>query len=365
MVTPVLDWSARIASHVAEVEQLLDSRLAGLRRRWHAEVVGESGGGAAFDVDPPALLRDMLERGGKRTRPVMTYLGWIAGDGHRRDVGHPDVVRAGAAVELLHAFALVHDDVMDESDTRRGRPTLHRNVARLHRAGGGRGSSERFGESVAVLVGDLAHAEADRLAATLPAPLSDVWQQLVLELVAGQLWDLTGSAAADRRLSFARSVARQKTGNYTVARPLQLGAAAAQGSPELLAALGEYGRHAGEAFALRDDMLGAYGDPAVTGKPAGDDLRSGKPTVLLAMSAQLLTGPAIDALAVAGTAEMTAAQVCTLQQAMLEQGVVERVEAMIDERIGDALDALAPGVVSADGIEQLTRVVDELTRRGR
>jgi geranylgeranyl diphosphate synthase type I len=252
---------------------------------------------------------------------------------------------------------------MDQSATRRGGPTVHESAARLHARRHGIGGSARFGESIAVLVGDLAHSEADRLAATLPPEMRRVWQQMVLELIAGQTWDVVGSAAADRRLDFARLVARQKTGYYTVARPLQLGAAAARSGAETFAALAEYGRHAGEAFALRDDVLGVYGDPRATGKPAGDDIRSGKPTVLLALAAETLRGPAATALAEAGSTRMTDADVRLVQDAMVQQGVVAEVEAMIDARVDDALAALQTRHLAADGVAGLTWMVAGLARR--
>lgn len=353
---------ADVAGHLARVEALLDDRLDELGRAWHGVVDAP---GVPLGVDPPALLGELVRRGGKRTRPAMTYLGWVAAGGPRDGRGYPDVVRAAAALELLHAFALVHDDVMDESLLRRGRETLHRGAAGLHADTGALGDSARFGESVAVLTGDLAHAEADRLAAELPPALRDIWRGLVLELVAGQLCDLTGTATADRRLSFARGVVRQKTGNYTVARPLQLGAAAAGAGEATLAALAAYGRHAGEAFGLRDELLGVFGDPGVTGKPSDDDLRAGKPTVLLAVAAETVRGDAADALARVGTPGLGPADLGVLRRALVDQGVVARVEAMVDERVADAASALRTGAVAADGVAQLTRVLGDLARRGR
>ena len=140
---------------------------------------------------------------------------------------------------MLHCFALVHDDVMDESATRRGRPTVHERAARVHNAYGGLGTSRRFGDSIAMLTGDLAHSEASRMAASLPGPMRRVWQQMVVELIAGQTWDVVGSAIADRRVDYARSVARQKTGFYTVWRPLQLGAVAAGADDEGVGGAGD------------------------------------------------------------------------------------------------------------------------------
>jgi len=355
-------WADRIATHVSLVENRLSSELDELREAWdHDDVEADQ----PFALDLPHQLRQLLERGGKRTRPVMTLLGWVAGDVRDDQHGYEDMILASAAIEMLHCFALVHDDVMDESATRRGEPTVHARSARLHARHDGRGDSDRFGDSIAVLVGDLAHSEADRLAAGMPAPMRRVWQQMVLELIAGQLRDVVGSAVADRRIGYARLVARQKTGSYTVTRPLQLGAVAAGADGAALAALTEYGHHAGEAFALRDDILGVYGDPGSTGKPAGDDIRSGKPTVLLALAAETLRGPAATALAVAGSPRMSDDQVRSVQDAMVDHGVVDAVETMIDDRVGSALAALESPSLSADGVAGLTRVLADLARRGR
>ena len=377
--TVLPSWTERIAAHVSLVERTLTHRLDEVQASWDRTTTG---GCVAEESNLPHQLRELLERGGKRTRPLMVLLGWIAagaGDepsgqrpdahGHdnqgRDDHGHDDMVTAAAAVEMLHCFALVHDDIMDESPTRRGHPTVHESAALRHVRRGGIGGSARFGDSIAVLVGDLAHSEADRLAASLPAPMQEVWQQLMLELLAGQVADVVGSATADRRVEFARLVARQKTGYYTVARPLQLGAVAAGADTRTLTALGDYGRHAGEAFALRDDVLGVYGDPHTTGKPAGDDIRSGKPTVLLALAAQSLDGAAGDALRLAGTPDMTDEDVRVVQDAMLERGILASVEAMIDDRVGDAVAALDPSALSAAGVRELKRALDDLARRGR
>ena len=356
------DWAERIERHVEDVEALLSGELQELITSWD---LGTPDPGISYSAHLPMQLRELITRGGKRVRPIMTLIGWVAGDVGQQRRGYGDMMRASCAIEMLHCFALVHDDVMDESSTRRGRPTVHRRAARLHSAHRARGTSERFGESIAVLAGDLAHSEADRLAASLPAPMRRVWQQLVLELIAGQTWDVVGSAVADRRVEFARSVARQKTGYYTVARPLQLGAVAAHADAAALAALDAYGRHAGEAFALRDDILGAFGDPVTTGKPAGDDIRSGKPTVLLALAVAKLQGAAATALEAAGSPTMTDQQVTAVQDALHEYGIVAEVEALIDTRIADALAALDTGCLSPDGVAGLAYMVTDLVRRGR
>nr|WP_269449737.1 polyprenyl synthetase family protein [Auraticoccus cholistanensis] len=298
----------------------------------------------------------MVRSGGKRIRPAMVHWGWAATTGvdpDREQAQRETMVRVAAALELLHVFALVHDDVMDQSLSRRGQPTTHVGVAALHRRAGGHGDAERFGESIAVLVGDLAHAEADHLVAGLDAPLRDTYRTMVVELVQGQRLDLTGAASGRRDLDHALSVARAKSGAYTVQRPLQLGAQVGAAAPGLQQALEEYGHHAGAAFALRDDVLGLWGDPERTGKPVGDDLLAGKPTVLLALAAERLPGrwrPLVDGRAVT---PLHPGQVPDVLAAMVEAGVRDEVEDMIDVEVRAAERALQQAPVRAEAAEGL------------
>ena len=313
------------------------------------------------------MLQALNGTGGKRIRPSMAHWGWVACGGRSSadESGADDVVRAGAALELLHIFALIHDDVMDESDSRRGQPSVHTLAAQLHLHAGARGDARHFGESIAVLVGDLAHAEADHLVTELPRAMRQIWRLLVIELVHGQSRDLTGSAAGRRDLDHARRVARMKSGRYTVQRPLELGAAAA-GAPDVVRdALMTYGEEVGEAFALRDDLLGVWGDPRSTGKPAGDDLISGKPTVIMALAEERLHGSARRVLRRVGTPELSPADVTALQSALAEQGVVEAVEARISEHVRAASAALASVDLDASGVAGLTGMAHLIAWRDR
>jgi geranylgeranyl diphosphate synthase type I len=278
-------------------------------------------------------------------------------------VGGAAVVRVGAALELLHLFALIHDDVMDESAWRRGQPTIHALARRRHHEQGGRGSAQRFGESIAILLGDLAHAEADQLVAELPAPMRRIWHLLFVELVCGQRRDLTGTAAGRHDLPHARQVARLKSGAYTVQRPLELGAAAAAASDEATACLTRYGQELGEAFALRDDLLGVWGDPLRTGKPIGDDLAAGKPTVLLALAHRRLQGPAAELLRrVLSGREGPGEMECLLVE-LESTGVRGDVEELISGHVGTALDALDDRVLDPSGIVSLQRMAAEIAWR--
>ncbi len=201
------------------------------------------------------------------------------------------MVQAAAALELLHIFALIHDDVMDESASRRGQPSVHTLAAQLHLHSRALGDARRFGESIAVLVGDLAHAEADHLVTELPEAMRSIWRLLVIELVHGQSRDIIGTAAGRRDLSHARQVARMKSGSYSVLRPMQLGAAAAEaGRPARRRAQPLRSRVGRGVRAARRPARRLGRSAAQTGKPAGDDLLSGKPTVILSLGDRALRG---------------------------------------------------------------------------
>jgi geranylgeranyl diphosphate synthase type I len=237
-----------------------------------------------------AALEDFVLGGGKRLRPVFACWGWRAVSDDDAD---GQMLLLFAALELLHASALVHDDVIDDSATRRGRPTAHIQFADLHRNRGWHGPADRFGMSAAILLGDLALVWADDIVAGAElAPdarkrVRRVWADIRTEVLGGQYLDIVAEASAAESIASAMAVNTYKTASYTVSRPLQLGAAAAADRPDVQALFHEVGNHLGVAFQLRDDVLGVFGDPAVTGKPSGDDLRSGKRTVLLATAMDL------------------------------------------------------------------------------
>lgn len=373
----VVAFSHRAAEQSSDFLQMVDDRLdqvvADLTEIWHTDLAQHRPVDVLVDRDLPELLRS-LAASGKRIRPTMCFWGWLAAgglQGQAARVGLPDtgsiddVVQVGVALELLHVFALIHDDVMDESDSRRGQPSVHTLSAQLHLHARARGNAQRFGESIAVLVGDLAHAEADHLVTTLPEPMRRIWRLLVIELVHGQSRDLTGTAAGRRDLAHARQVARMKSGAYTVERPLQLGAAAAGAGAEVTQAISLFGREVGEAFALRDDLLGVWGDPRLTGKPAGDDLLSGKPTVILSLAHDRLTGPAREALERVGEPELSPADVTRLQDALKAAGVVDAVESRISTHVRDAIQALDQPGIDSRGVAGLTRMAHRIAWRDR
>ncbi|MET9389779.1 polyprenyl synthetase family protein [Streptomyces sp. NPDC006624] len=290
------------------------------------------------------FARDMAERvaaftgrGGKRLRTAFVWCGWRAAGG----TGDPTaVLRLAAALELLQACALIHDDVMDGSPLRRGAPAMHVEFARGHRTGLTNGSAESFGTSAAVLAGDLALAWADDLLTetALGVPqgpqLYAEWRAMRTEMVAGQYRDLNAQAGGSSCAEEALTIAVLKSALYTVARPLALGAALAGADTGALGALRAAGRCAGLAFQLRDDLLGAFGDPARTGKPAGDDLRHRKLTPLLAVAVRLAeaAGDQEAAAVLAPGAGARAGRTVERMRAALERtGARAEVEARIEE----------------------------------
>lgn len=328
---------------VADVDALLAVELAALAQEWEQHLDG-----LATDVLPrdlPGWLGDLLVGRGKRIRVRLAHGAFRASGGRPGTPGYHRLIRLAAALETLHLFALIHDDVMDESDSRRGRPSAHCEASAWHDAAGAAGDGEVFGRNLAILLGDLAHMLADRLVGDLPIELRRIWFALNIELMAGQRADLTGAAARRRDRRHAQHVARLKSGGYTVTRPLELGAAAAGAAPEATAALLACGEHLGYAFALRDDYLGVWGDPNVTGKPAGDDLFEAKPTVLLSLAAERLTGDAATVLAGVGTPALRRTDVPGLAAAIREAGVAEELDRLIAEEFDAAMACLtAPGV---------------------
>ena len=252
------------------------------------------------------------------------------------------IVDAGAALELMHAFALFHDDVMDDAASRRGTPTTHTVFAATHAAAEWAGESRRFGEGVAILVGDLAFVMADQLLLDAPRDAWVIWNELRTELNIGQLLDIVGSVRGDRRLDKAERICRYKSGKYTVERPLHLGAvlAAPERAGELLPALSAYGLPLGDAFQIRDDVMGAFGDEAITGKPVGGDLREGKPTPLLARAVAAATPAQRAVLDEVGSPDLDDDDIADMQQVIVDTGALAALEAQIAMLTDQAIAAI-------------------------
>lgn len=336
-----------------DVRARVDLLLARHGDRLAADVAAVAPEAASLTDSIAALLSS-----GKRLRASFAYWSWRA---HGGLPGSPDedaVLRVGAALELFHGAALFHDDVIDDSDTRRGRPAAHREFAAAHRRAGLTGEADRYGASVAILLGDLALIASDAefaaaVAAVAPASGARariVFDEMRTEVTVGQYLDLLAQSQPwdddpDRVEARARQVIRSKSARYSVQHPLTLGAALAGAGDEALAACREIGLPLGEAFQLRDDLLGVFGDPAVTGKPAGDDLREGKRTVLVARALRL-AGQAGDTTTVdllrsrLGDPALSAAEAARMADAIASTGAPDEVEKLIDSLAGTALDLI-------------------------
>ncbi len=277
-------------------------------------------------------------------------------------------MRLFSALELLQACALVHDDVIDASSTRRGMPTVHVRFEDMRRSRAWRGSPAQFGISAAILLGDLALVWADDIVATAALPdqarmrVRQVWSDIRTEVLGGQYLDIVAESSAADTIESAMRVNTFKTASYTVTRPLQLGAAAAADRPDVQAVFGEVGTDLGIAFQLRDDVLGVFGDPAVTGKPSGDDLRSGKRTVLLAEAierADRSDPAAAELLRRSVGTELDDAQVAELSGVIESVGALAAVETRIATLTERALNALAAAPIdptAARGLAEMARL---------
>jgi geranylgeranyl diphosphate synthase, type I len=305
---------------------------------------------------------------GKRLRPAFGYWGYRGAGGPDRD----EVVTALAALEFLQASALIHDDVMDASDTRRGEPAVHRRFADHHRAGGWNGDPATFGENAAILLGDLCLAWSDEMlhgAGVDPAALArarDVFDEMRTEVIVGQYLDVHAAAGDDISIERASKIATYKSAKYTVERPLLMGAALAGASGDITDAYSIYGLALGEAFQLRDDILGVFGDPAETGKPAGDDLREGKRTYLIA-TAFALSGAAEAGIMHAdlGDPDLDPGRIERFREIISSSGALARTEARIDALTDEALAAIAKPVLAHDTGDALTELAAALVRRRR
>ena len=304
-----------------------------------------------------------LLAGGKRFRALFCYWAWVAAldvsntqqDSATRALSTEAMVGICSALEMFHGAALVHDDLLDQSDTRRGVPAVHKRFESMHKQHGWAGNPERFGQAGSVLVGDLMLAWSSEIFgnALLKSPNSqiesacrDEFSKMRIEVMAGQYLDVLEENAAPTRaveeaVGRANRVILYKTAKYSIEAPLLIGAAFAGADPAVLRGLSAFGIPLGMAFQLRDDILGVFGDPAVTGKPAGDDLREGKRTVLVGLTRESLTptvGKIFDELLT--HRELDAEQIAFLQQTIKGSGALAKTESMIEELANESLLAL-------------------------
>ncbi|MHA7986338.1 polyprenyl synthetase family protein [Rathayibacter sp. CAU 1779] len=334
----------------------------------------------APEVGPLAAFSRQFLSGGKRFRALFCYWGYRAVR-DARDAGESDrldsVVGTAAALELFHAAALVHDDIIDSSDTRRGAPSAHRRFEALHRENGWEGSAADFGTGSAVLLGDLLLGFSDDLLAeTLSEGVSSdrakgvrrEFGRMRAEVIAGQYLDILEERSwrtgrEEDLLPRAERVIVFKSAKYSVQAPLVLGGLLAGGTLGQLDTLREFGLPLGIAFQLRDDLLGVFGDSEVTGKPSGDDLREGKRTVLVALARKTLPSSARNVLdELLGDPDLNDDQIRMLQSTIDSSGATAEVERMIKlnvQRANHALDDAPLADAAVNQLRDLTRSVSD------
>ena len=336
------------------VERRLEQFLAPELERW-----------ATFDnelAEPMSEIQRLVLSGGKRLRPAFCHWAFVGAGG---DPDAAIVVDAGAAFELMHAFALFHDDVMDDADNRRGLATTHTVFAAKHRRHGWAGEARRFGDGIAILIGDLAFVYSDQLMAAANPVAWRVWNELRIELNVGQVLDMMGSVQGVRDVAQAERICRFKSGKYTIERPLHLGAALAAPDrfDELAPSLSAYGLPLGDAFQMRDDVMGAFGDTHTTGKPVGDDLREGKPTPLIARAIAGADAAQREVLRGIGDPELSEAGVAQIQQVIVDTGALAALEDTIGRRTAEAIAAVSGMPLDPAARQELVALAEFVSSR--
>jgi geranylgeranyl diphosphate synthase type I len=323
-----------------------------------------------------AELQRMTTSGGKRLRAAFCYWAWrgVASMGDGRTAADPDriepddelVIDVGAAFEFLQVFALIHDDIMDNSATRRGATTVHVTNAERLNANGWQGEARRFGEGVAILVGDLGHVYADQLTGPINQSARRIWDELRIELNLGQYLDMRAAAAGEVDHVTAQQVATFKTALYTIVRPLQLGASLpGPADPMLLDLLDRFGRPLGRAFQLRDDALGLTGDENWLGKPVGDDLREGKPTEILSYGIDKADAAQRMVLADVGRRDLSGDDVGRIIDVLRETGALRHNEQLIGRLLDETNQALASLPFDLTTLEALGALANYVAVRNR
>ncbi|MCX3059474.1 polyprenyl synthetase family protein [Streptomyces beihaiensis] len=346
-----LATDAAIQQSRGELLHLVEERMLGFLANEQARWQDVN----ARAAQPVAALTTFLANGGKRLRPTFCLSGYLAAGGHP---ANSVAVDAAAALELLQTFILIHDDIADNSSLRRGAPTVHEVFVSEHREQGWQGESRRFGEGVAVLAGDLAFVYADQLAERLPAPARTVWNEMRAELVIGQHLDMAIAAEGVVDPGLSRWVAVQKSGRYTIHRPLVLGATLA-GRPDMAAAFEGYGLALGEAFQLRDDLIDAFGSTEDAGKPTGLDFAEHKMTLLLALAAE--RDPRVAALLDNEEGEPWDAEL--LRTALEESGVRAAVERTIANLVDKACASLTGSGLDKAWRHEFARLATQVAYR--
>lgn len=356
---------------------IIDAHLSEFFEHKRAEVEAISP-----DLVPLVDYSRSLLSGGKRFRARFCYWGYRAvaglnGEPAPHSGEHPAFVLA-TALEVFHAAALVHDDIMDNSDTRRGEPSAHRHFETRHKNHGFAKDAEHYGQSAALMVGDLLLAWSSELVtkalsqvpeARIIAGVRREFHQMWNEVTLGQFLDIHEESCwpvtpDDERFARAMRVVTYKSAKYSMEAPLLLGAALAGGSDEQLGQLGSFGLPLGVAFQLRDDILGVFGDAEVTGKPSGDDLREGKRTVLIALAEQTMS-PGVRRVfnEMLGDPEVSTEQITVMQHTLTESGAVDTVEQLIHESAERALSNLESASIDGEAAAELRRLANAVVSR--
>ena len=343
-----LDVGVRVTLDLDSLRDVVDQRLAEfLRDKSSAMESPET-------AELVALLGSFQQRGGKRIRPLLCLCGWHAVSGVQginvsTDLASDLAMDVAASLELFHMFALVHDDIMDRSDVRRGQPSIHRTLASQWRGDQfGQGDPDWFGLSGAILLGDLALVLSQEMFTASGMTMEQyravcpILDSMRVEVLLGQYHDLLAGQSLSPDIEATLRVIRYKTAKYTVERPLHLGAVIAGGDRAVLDACTSFAIPIGEAFQLRDDVLGVFGDPTATGKSTLDDIRDGKRTTLIAVALQRGSRSELALLrSQLGNPELDAAGADAVRGVLVSTGALRIVEDMIDERLVMATCALA------------------------
>ena len=321
---------------ISEIVGPIDTRLTDVLNAERSKWVSVD----ASLADPFDALEALIFSGGKRIRPAFFHWAHVGSGGNP----HSDIaIDAAAAIEMLHAFALAHDDVMDHSSSRRGEPSIWQRFATFHDENALKGDARDFGEAVAILVGDLAHVIADSLIRDLSPDVSEIWNELRLEVNIGQYLDVLSGVTRTFDQEGARRILEYKTGRYSVQRPLHLGAALAGRFNDFSVSFTNFGQPVGVAFQLRDDLLGVFGDELETGKPVGDGLREGKPTSLVAAAFERADQRQLEVLELIGSHDLSDSNIADIQTVIIET----EAERVIEEEIRNLTDSALSELESA------------------
>ena len=321
---------------ISEIVGPIDTRLTDVLNAERSKWVSVD----ASLADPFDALEALIFSGGKRIRPAFFHWAHVGSGGNP----HSDIaIDAAAAIEMLHAFALAHDDVMDHSSSRRGEPSIWQRFATFHDENALKGDARDFGEAVAILVGDLAHVIADSLIRDLSPDVSEIWNELRLEVNIGQYLDVLSGVTRTFDQEGARRILEYKTGRYSVQRPLHLGAALAGRFNDFSVPFTNFGQPVGVAFQLRDDLLGVFGNELETGKPVGDDLREGKPTSLVAAAFERADQRQLEVLELIGSHDLSDSNIADIQTVIIET----EAERVIEEEIRNLTDSALSELESA------------------